>query len=180
MNKPLIKLHCEDKNLYENEILKNYIDFVFEQPEVVSRSITERVGKAHSTCDLSPEIVLTMPGIQNLLQWIIDQLEENSHHFISKEVSGVEFTRAWMNKMFKDSSGIRHVHRPIPDGVVCIFYIQVPENSSKLLVHYDDGDEEIEVKVGDLIIHDNQLPHSVTSHGNDIPRMCFIFECYYV
>lgn len=181
MNNSYIKINCEDETIYKNETVVEYIDYVFNRPEVISRGrVIEQVGNALTTCGMNSDIIMTMPGIQNLIQWIANNLILNANIFTSEEVKGVNFTRAWMNKMFRGCSGEKHFHQPVSNGTVSIFYFNVPENGSKFVIHHENEDEEVEVKTGDLIIHDSQLIHSVTEHKSDIPRICFIFESNYV
>jgi hypothetical protein len=178
----LVIAHCDDENLYKP--VTDMINYVFDRPEVIYRGkVTEQEGSALTTSGMNSEIVLSMPGVENLISWIEKSLVDTSSNFANDKVKGVRFTRAWMNKMFKGCSGKIHTHwnpEKKESGVVSIFYFDVPENGSKLLVHLDGNEQEIEVHTGDLIMHDDKLPHSVSEHKNDKPRICIIFESVYV
>lgn len=171
----LVKIHCDDNTLYKNKDVIETIEYIFNHHEIVTRKYChEQVGKGYSTCDLNSAIVLEMPGLQKLIYWIAERQIEYSSEFTSKKVQTVKFERAWLNRMFKGCEVQSHTYKYF-DGVVSIFYFDVPENSAKFLVEND----EIEVSTGNLIMHDSKLPHAVSKHMNDSPRTCIIFETIY-
>ena len=101
-------------------------------------------------------------------------------------------SRTWANKMFKGSQGLvhAHVHPDFPNRTdfVAIFYVQIPENGAQLMFidngtfnsKYSDYPPEaikyIHSETGDLLIHSPEIPHAVSTHNSDIPRVCLIFE----
>ena len=63
-------------------------------------------------------------------------------------------------------------HRHVFDGIVGIFYLNVPENGAKFLTE----ETEILVKTGDLLIHRSDLKHAVSRHTVEEPRVSLIYE----
>jgi len=170
-----VKLHCDNKTFYKNENALKTFDTIFSHESVKMNTSNEQNGKSYSTCGMNSDIILKMPGLQNLIQWISFNILEYSYLFTEKNVSKIEYKRVWTNKIFEGCYGNWHTHDYF-EGVVSIFYFQVPENSSKLLVEND----EIEVKTGNLILHHSKLPHAVSKHMSEEPRICIVFESIYI
>jgi hypothetical protein len=56
--------------------------------------------------------------------------------------------------------------------LVGIFYLNAPENSSKLIT----PKQEITVTNGKLLIHEGNLAHCVSEHLSEEPRTILVFE----
>jgi hypothetical protein len=132
-----------------------------------------------------------------LLEWIKEKIKVVATTMGFNNVKSANLTIDWMNVMYKGSFGNCHTHHDIDvsttaQNVVAIFYLQAPKNSSELLVikntkdystmgisPYDIPAEEIfpiSVTTGDLVIHEVDLPHAVSIHQSDTPRLCLVME----
>jgi hypothetical protein len=188
---------CLDRQLWDNPMLENSIEKLFNFEVVAGNISNESNGKVLTNCDINDLCLLDAPGINGLMEWMIPVLFDSKEKLdIKKEVNGIIFGRCWANKMFKGSNGICHRHNKYNniDGVA-IFYYRVPSQSSKfMLINCDkknyDGKLEseidkndivyIDVQEGDLILHDTNIFHAVSDHHNNDPRICFVFEFAYI
>ena len=174
------------KYLYESLRLKKSIDEVFNLEQVLNASgIQEQNGKIVSTIGLGSEYVINLQDIFPLLTFISS--------IILKVIYGDENTsqkiyyrRMWMNKMYKDCSVKCHDHLGMSDGTA-IFYYEVPVDGGELIILKNSIDEDIssehddiahymKVETGDLIIHRCDVPHAISKHMSNNPRISFIFD----
>lgn len=196
------KLKIFDFNIIKHEVpvhfysslLKEDIDNVFFEREVLCNEevIEEKIGQGYSTVSLrrftDGDYVLKLANIKPLIDYINKFVLENYYGTQDSEAQ-IIYNRVWMNKVHKNSCGKCHTHNyDDPSGGTAIFYFNVPQNGSKLVILKEDiGDEKItkehkniahyiEVKTGDLIIHTANTPHAVSEHMSDEPRICFIFD----
>ena len=173
--------------LYNKKSLREDVDGIFESEYIQKNGFqsSERIGKAYSTCGLGIEHITNLSDIKPLLNHI--SLFILNNFYKEKELnSKILYTRMWSNKMYKGCEGTCHTHNGDNDGTA-IFYFNVPKNGSKLILFkYDIGKSlnsdfkhisySLKVNTGDLIIHGKNVPHSVSKHMNDEPRICFIFD----
>jgi hypothetical protein len=174
--------------LYSDKELERGIYDTFASEIVVSYGdrTLEQNGQGLTTCDIDNSLVTNLPNINPIINYVSE--------FIIKEFYGsnckneiIFYNRMWMNLIHKDCSGKCHTHNGINDGTA-IFYYKVPKNGSKLIIlkhdiglesveeKHKDISEYIDVKTGDLIIHKRDVPHAVSKHMSDDPRICFIFD----
>lgn len=179
--------HNVPSYLYNKRSLKEDVNKIFESEMVKeqgSQSL-ERTGKAYSTCGLGIEHITNLQDVKPLLNHITKCILENFYDE-SDSHSKILYTRMWSNKMYKGCEGACHTHEGDNDGTA-IFYLNVPKNGSKLVIlKYDikrtlkESDKNIahfiNVKTGDLVFYDKKVPHSVSKHMNDEPRICFVFD----
>jgi hypothetical protein len=176
----LYRARC-NKNLYKDSNLVSAIDTL-----LTNIVIDEQEGKAESTVGQDFNI-LHLQETHPLVDWIISQIM-TVDKFKFKNSNTFNFTRHWANRMHKDSSGLCHTHMDTNTDYVAIFYLEVPPNSSDLVVvnngkegsNYLDYDEKdrhhINVESGTLIIHKSDVPHAVSIHNSKYPRTCLVFE----
>ena len=165
-------------HLYNSPQLKQSIDQLYQSPQVLAtKTITpEQQGEGYSTSSLSNDLVYSLSNVHPLLDHIGHTILQ--HH----DASNLTFDRVWTNKIYKGCSGRIHRHHRIAHPHitgVAIFYYQVPTHSSQLVIHLAHKEEpcyHIHVEQGDLIIHCDQVPHSVSVHNSTTPRICFIME----
>jgi hypothetical protein len=173
--------------LYDSKSLNEDIDDLFntEFIKTIGSISPEQRGIGYSTCHLENNSSVTnLTDISLLIDYITGIIVENFYQNPNQQIF---YPRIWINKIFKHCSGTCHIHSDSDvDGVV-IFYYSSPKNSSKLIVLKDNIEGEvreehfnishfIDVSTGDLLIHKNDVPHAVSEHLNDEPRICFIFE----
>jgi hypothetical protein len=173
-------------HLYNDSLLKEDINNTFSKKRVLENGdkIEEILGKGYSTCGLGKHYVTNLRNIDPLLNYISQIiLKEFYANIRGKKIL---YHRIWMNKIYKNCSGKCHTHEGYNDGTA-IFYFNVPKNGSKLIIlkeniqsvvteEHKDISNYIEVKSGDLIIHPKNLPHAVSKHMSNDPRVCFIFD----
>jgi hypothetical protein len=156
-------------------------------------------GMLWSTFETPANSFFSFPETDTLLIWIKSKIKQLAPNFGFTGES-IDVTIDWMNVMYKGSFGNCHTHddESEPDTtrkLVAIFYLQSPENSSDLLVVKKTKDYSsmgvspftipedeiypIKVKTGDLIIHKVDLPHAMSKHMNDIPRLVVVMEFRY-
>ena len=187
----IIVHHCDNKEFYLNEDIYNSINYVFSLDKIKNSIDTYQIGMALSTNKFYNEFPLTeLPGGGNLVKWVEEKILESAEPlgFTSNKI---KFGRTWVNMMFEGCEGACHDHTDADSGVA-IFYANVPANSSDIVfidggtnnTHIRDYSPEkcfpIKLNSGDLIIHDPLLPHAVSKHNNQEPRICLIFEFSYV
>lgn len=176
-------------HLYNDSLLKEDIINIFSKKEILEHggNSKEVIGKAHSTCGFGNHYVTNLKNINPLVNYISKIILKKFYDNIKN--GKIIYYRIWMNKIYKNCSGKCHTHDEYEgnhDGTA-IFYFNVPENGSKLIILKDniqssvtkehkDISHYIEVKSGDLIIHSKNLPHAFSKHMNDDPRICFVFD----
>lgn len=104
-------------------------------------------------------------------------------------------TRSWINRMDMGSQGRCHNHmgknvpglEQTPD-LVAIFYLNNPENGSKLILVEDGVAGELPSEMsesrktyitpltGSLIMHTADIWHAVSEHRSTVPRICFVYH----
>jgi hypothetical protein len=175
-----------------------------EKPEVrlnqscnLDKGTTESETVVWSSFETPARSFFTFSNSDKLLTWIKDKIAKVAPVMGFNDSKAVDLTIDWMNVMYKGSFGNCHTHSDDsePDTarkVVAIFYLQSSENSSNLLILKNTRDyssmginpatipqEEIypvAVTTGDLVIHKVELPHAVSIHQSDIPRLCLVME----
>lgn len=154
-----------------NEKVRNYINNYFES-EVVKNieKSPEANGVALSTAGLPGNWILESDELKPLVSWIVDEIKKAYVDFYNQEVDDINFVRVWSNKMYENSSGAWHTHYSA--DVVGIFYLNVPDNGAYLITET----ENIMTTNGDLVMHKGDLPHSVSEHKSDEPRIVLVFD----
>lgn len=179
--------HKVPHHFYNKKTLRDDVDKMFNLEFIQKNGSesSERTGKAYSTCGLGIEHITNLTDVYPLLNYISETI---LNHFYNEKQSSdkILYTRMWSNKMYKNCEGTCHTHDGDNDGTA-IFYFNVPKNGSKLIVFkYDIGQSPndnfkhishpIKVKTGDLFFYDKKVPHSVSKHMSDEPRICFVFD----
>lgn len=184
--------HCDNKEYYANEDIYNSIDYVFGLEKIKNSVDTYQRGMALSTIRYYREFPLVeLPGSNNLIKWVKEKIIMSSGAFGQPDATDISFGRTWINLMFEGCEGRCHIHKDAGSGVA-IFYANVPTGGSDLVLieggvdssKIEDYDPKlcfpIQLNSGDLVIHDPLLPHSVSKHTSQEPRICLIFEFSYV
>ena len=187
-------IQCDDTSLYQNSSLASSINLLLDLPQVLNRPKGDKYDSAYGNVLTSVgndySDIVNMPGASKLVDWITERLL-----VANPKATGVTYTKSWCNKMMKHSEGLVHAHynpelSKQPD-FVAIFYYQVPEDGANLLfvdggefnTHYYEYDESkittIYSRTGRLVIHSPKIPHAVSVHNSDIPRICLVFEGTY-
>ena len=188
-------IQCDDTSLYQNPLLSASINLLLELPQVINREQGSKYDSAHGNVLTSVgndySDIINMPGASKLVDWITEKVL-----IANPKATGVNYTKSWCNKMMKHSEGLVHAHVnedlvKKPD-FVAIFYYQVPEDGANLVfvdggefnTHYYEYDESkittIYSRTGRLVIHSPDIPHAVTIHSSDEPRICLVFEGTYI
>jgi len=192
----IVRTKIDDSTLYQNEKFTKAVNKMFKEVEKTYENTNETFGKALSTSYQSeqPQHIIELDGFDGLYEEILHQIKRAAPEFgMVTHKKELQITRMWMNRIWKGASAATHFHGLRPDEGVGIFYVDVPEgNSSDLVVIYSGEaglaieeyqPEELQymnVKTGDLILHDMMLPHAVSQHNNRKPRTALIFEYRFV
>ena len=187
MKHEIIKVHCNNKNIYTNEDLLSSIETIFNLPEIKNRKRNE-IWDSHygegETTEINPYLgPAYIPGSEKLTEWIMEQVNASYGKSI--------ITRSWMNRLLEGSQGRCHNHYNTQLGspdIVAIFYVDNPENGSQLVIvdkDYtgilpsdipDSNKQYIPTISGDLIMHGPNIWHAVSEHKNSKPRICFVYQ----
>jgi hypothetical protein len=194
----MVLSHCDHREYYINHDIASAVDKIFALPEVQNRERgadwDSHYGKGE-TSEVNPYLgPAHIPGASNLIQWIKSSCvcALSAYNITANDV---KITRSWMNRMNQGSQGRCHVHTgkdilgltESPD-LVAIFYVNNPENGSKLVIVKDgvagtlpsDIPESNKIYItpnsGDLVIHRPEVYHAVSEHCNSDPRICFVFQ----
>lgn len=179
-----ISRHKVPKSLFSSKLLENDIEELFNSDFILKfgNNSPEKNGKGYSTCGFDSRLITSLSDIDPLFQYI-SKFVLKYHNSENKKIL---YTRIWANKIFKNCSGKCHVHNGENDGTA-IFYYKCPINGSKLIVlsenieglvldEHKDISFYLEVETGDLVLHDKNVPHAISKHMSDEPRICFIFD----
>jgi hypothetical protein len=149
----IVRIQCQNEELYRNEDLTKSVDHVLNMPTVKNRKRNDK-GDSHKGNGLTSVgqsylDLIHLPGASNLTNWITEQfLLVHKQLGVDKEVKSVYYKRSWANRLFRDGQGLCHNHVKLdeymsemtqyspenfrPDAVG-IFYVDVPEGSSDLV-----------------------------------------------
>ena len=127
------------------------------------------ISSLHNSA-LSDQWLFEIPELQECLFWIKEQFIEASLQIYGKQWEDVSWHRVWTNQMSYGSSITEHNHHF--SGLVGVFYLNAPEGSSKLIVN---GFRFLP-QAGDLVIHDGNAAHWVSTHQSNIPRVVIVLE----
>lgn len=193
-NTKVVRVMCEVPDFYDTPSIHKNIERAFRlaethRPDDIKVG-KEGVGKFETMMGGGMPVEM-IPGLEPLMAWISEYIMKAAPYYVDFIPSGFRFARTWANKMYLGCEGKAHRHG-VNDGVA-IFYLQAPEHSSdlvfiegdkvpqKLLDEYQD---EVliyaNVKQGELVFHDKRIIHAVSKHGNEIPRICLVFEFNYI
>ena len=161
---------CNNPEIYSSNNINESIDYLLNlplrPPKEPDGTVLSSVGANFNMSGL--------PEFYNFYSWLVEQISSINHTFTLNS-GNIEFSRTWINRMFKHSTGTCHTH---PDDIngVAIFYTKVPDNSASLILVHDDDQIEIPAKQGMLVIHDPDVPHAVSEHLSLEPRECLVTE----
>lgn len=175
-----------EQDLYNDSSLKFAINKLLDTTYANNVAPSERIGEAQSTVG-SEYNILHLPEMRNLAEWVISKIM-SIDEFKNKNFNTFDFTRHWANRIYKGCNGLCHTHPDNADAVA-IFYLDAPKNESSDLVIINNGEENtnyleydnknrhhINVESGTLLIHKPNVPHAVSIHNSETPRICLIFE----
>jgi len=184
------RFKCHDETLYRTEKLIAGIDNLFNNSDL-DDDLNNQMKHGISTFGIEKYKLLEIDGIDLLIKWITSKILESRSFFGYKDAIDVDISQAFTNKMWPGATGKVHNHTPTRHGVI-VFYFQQPENGSDLVLVKDSSigvDLEniaekdkhyLNVRQGDLIIHETSAWHGVSLHKGTSPRIVFILEYKYV
>ena len=179
------------KEEYYSKELDNAVkDFLM---KFYTENVPEKVGRGKCTVGFLQEYIKVKEFVK-LSEIISEKILEAKFIFSKNDSDFIVYTNAWINEVYKGSSGKIHSHESTyPHSIdgVAIFYYKVPEKGSHFIVvdencfkeenlHVEDytfhEKSNLKVHTGDLIIHDSNLLHGVSEHQSDESRICFVFN----
>ena len=184
------RFHCQDESIYKTPELVKSVDDLFNSPDL-DPSLENQNGKGVSTFGLEQYWLLDLKGIGTFEKWFKQCVLEAAEYFGHPGATDIEYYRTFTNKMWPGSSGNVHAHNLGCHGVA-VFYFEQPENGSDLVLVKDsylgatneDIPEEnkryMNVKQGDLVLHNTAAWHSVSLHKGKTPRIVFVLEYKYI
>lgn len=105
-----------------------------------------------------------------LLKTILDIAQAQAAEILNQPVT--ELKRGfWLNIMNKGDITTLHSHDEDDELLSAVYYIQVPSQSGLFKLHTDDGIREIRPVAGRFMFFDPALPHEVSRHQSDSPRI---------
>jgi hypothetical protein len=196
MNLSEVKIYkCPSPSFYNNSRLSSSINLLLDLPDVVNRTTGTKYDSTYGNVLTSAgneySDITLLPGSEKLVAWVTQKILEYGNK------SNVRLLRTWCNMMFEGSEGLVHAHlhpdfKNIATEFVAIFYVQIPENGAQLMFvdggefnkKYTDYDTSklfyMNCETGDLLIHPPEIPHAISTHKSETPRICFVFEGIYV
>lgn len=187
--KDVVRIQCNDTEVYKNAELTRSLDQIFELPEVkkFDYSRDSQVGTGLSFSDHRYLSLVNLPGAKLLTKWVAEQaLAVNPGH------TGVKFVRSWSNRIFQGCMGRLHNHDTYsPLDIVGVLYVDVPATGGELIfvnngengkthLDYEPSDlHYIQPQQGELILHDASIYHTVGQHTEDMMRTVFVFDINY-
>ena len=175
-----------------------------EKPEVklnqscnLDKGFTNEESVVWSSFDTPGQSFFNFENSDQLLKWIKQKISIVAPVLGFHNSQSVDLTIDWMNVMYKGSFGNCHTHHDICEvnpgrNLVAIFYLSAPKNSSDLLILKNTKDYSargispatippdeifsVAITTGDLIIHKVDLPHAVSEHLSNDPRLCLVME----
>lgn len=93
--------------------------------------------------------------------------------FYAKEVVADEDLRFafWFNAMGPGHKTLRHDHLEDRELLSAVYYIDVPENSGRLLLYNGQVELRYQPRAGDLILFDPSVPHEVEPNQSERMRL---------
>jgi hypothetical protein len=169
-DKIIIKKYHEDlwSKSEVQEYITNYFDKMIENGYTLSPEAQGGIVLTTPIDDMG--FILLNPLFKELVEWVQEEIKKAYYEFYGPELKNFYLGRVWSNKMYKNSNGAWHSH----DGneVVAVFYLNVPKNGAYLITET----ENVITTNGDLVLHTGTMPHAVSTHNSDEPRISFIFE----
>ena len=107
-----------------------------------------------------------LPGLPAVLDAALGQSAE----ILKQTISSLKFG-FWLNIMHKGDVTTLHSHDDDDELLSAVYYIQAPAESGRFRLHGGDEIKEIEPVAGRFIFFDPALPHEVSEHHNEIPRI---------
>lgn len=201
----IVKTSCGDKSLYATKTvvsnLESLIKLANQKAMLSKRTVPSIVGNIETTDQIFQHKLnpLNIKFLAPLNKWISDQLLCCAKHFVDYPVADVSNIYSWANIMFSGSQVKVHSHKYTvsqrnPD-CVAIFYVKAFADSANLtFVDPDHGDQksgllddyaaehkhQICAVDGDMIVHSPALPHGVSVHTHDTPRICLVVDAKFV
>lgn len=201
-DKKVVVARCNDdqKVSYFNRDFRNNLLLSIKMANTKRReqgsAIPNKVGHLESSTyvNLKNLLPLNQRGGEDLKEWIRKTLLKNANHFVNFIPTDVDLDNSWANIMYKGSSVKIHVHDS-DNSCASILYIDCPKDCAKLgfvaeeildnqKLHLSDYTEPqkfiFDNQPGDFIMYPNDLPHGVTMHMSDSPRICIVIDAKYV
>jgi hypothetical protein len=184
------RFKCSDATLFRTEELIFGIDKIFNNSDL-DDDLDNQMKHGVSTFGIEKYKLLDTNGISQLISWIKSRILEASSFFGYNNATDVDILQSFTNKMWPGATGKVHNHTNNRHGVI-VFYFQQPDNGSDLVIVKDsfigddlkDISEEnkfyLNVKQGDLVIHETNAWHGVSLHKGTAPRIVFVLEFDYV
>lgn len=210
-DKPIVTVQCTNIDLYKNHDLNRSVESVLNLSTVKNKIRNEwgdsQVGDGLTSVGQTYLQLVNLPGAQPLTEWISEQiLNAKDILKIKKPGNKIEYKRSWINRLYKGAQGKCHQHVELDDymrartdysnvkfraDVVAIFYVDVPVDSSQLVIinggkpntfedeYTIDNKYYLKPESGKLVIHTPEIWHAVSKHNSDLHRTCFVFDAIY-
>lgn len=96
----------------------------------------------------------------------------------ARQITGRETLRFgfWFNEMGPGHRTSLHAHEEDDELLSCVYYIDCPPDSGRLLVHDDDAVRAIEPEAGLLVLFAPDLPHEVEVNASRETRLSVAFN----
>ena len=206
----IIRIQCNDASIYHDEELTKTLNQIFNS-EMVQKRARNGQGDSHKGAGLTtvgqPYGLVDYSGANRVVEWVSEQLLLAKEHLgLANKGNKIYYKRSWANRLFRGGYGLCHRHTKVdeymksygykeenfrPDAVA-ILYVDVPEDSSNLVI-CRDGDDYVSIDdfkkedmywlkptEGELVIHSPDIWHAVSVHNSDLPRNVFVFDIDYV
>ena len=107
-----------------------------------------------------------LPGLEDILETALQKAATILQRPIGKLQLGF-----WLNIMNKGDVTTLHSHDDDDELLSAVYYVQVPADSGMFRIHHADKIDEVTPVAGRFMFFDPALPHEVSEHGSDIPRI---------
>jgi uncharacterized RmlC-like cupin family protein len=77
----------------------------------------------------------------------------------------------WFNFMPPGSVTLLHRHDDYDELLSAVYYVSVPDDSGKLIIHDDSNLIEVQPRAGDFVFFSPEIPHEVTRNNSTQSRL---------
>lgn len=158
------KYQCEKCALTNNRLARVILELNDEK--IIKK--THLINGRYENVYVNPE---DLPGMDLILDTAVQLAAERTG--LKPEDLKIGF---WINLMHKGDITSKHSHDDMDEIVSGVYYVQVPEGSGNFICYDGDNREVISPVEGRFVLFSPSLPHEVTEHHSDVPRISIGFN----
>jgi hypothetical protein len=154
--------HCQLPAV-DNQAIASDLQAVKDHPDVY------QTHHFHGRFENTYVPAMLMPALTPLIDWVLEQARQ----VLGRTELHYGF---WFNEMGPGHRTSLHSHEEVDELLSAVYYIQVPQNSGRLVLWEDDTAHRIEPEEGMLLMFPPQLPHEVEENRSNATRLSVAFN----